>query len=137
LSEYNGDDQNLDRHDMANSNLYCKIFLDCDLNRDQLIQIIVTLIGGRIESETILNDYCEIDIEENEDFHDIRRYENPDGFLYYPYYLDIAPVEEVFSSYLEAISRILKNFWSKGYQAIAVCDFEEDLPRKGGCKWKV
>jgi hypothetical protein len=56
LSEYNGGDQNLDRHDMANSNLYCKIFLDCDLNRDQLIQIIATLIGGRIYNDPYISD---------------------------------------------------------------------------------
>jgi hypothetical protein len=122
---------------MTYKNLYCKVFLDCDFNQDQLIQMIATLIGGRTGFKTISNDFCEIDVEKNEDFQDIQRHEYPDGFLYYPYYLDIEPVGEVtFSSYIEVITNLLEYFWGKGYQVVTACDFEEDLPRKGGYKWK-
>jgi hypothetical protein len=122
---------------MTYQNLYCKIFLDCDLEREQLTQMIAISIDGRIESKTILSNYCEIDIKNNEDFHDIQRHDYPDGFLYYPYYLDIEPSEEVlFSSYADVITKLLEYLWNKGYQAVAACDFEEDLPRKGGYKWK-
>jgi hypothetical protein len=117
--------------------LYCKIFLDCDINQDQLIQLIATLIDGQAEFKTVSNDHCEIDVEKNEDFHDIQRHDYPDGFLYYSYHLDIEPYEEViFSSYLAVIANLLEQIWSKGYQAVAACDFEEDLPRKGGYKWE-
>jgi hypothetical protein len=117
-------------------NLYCKVFLDYDFNQEKLIQMIATLTGDRIEFKTVLNSYCEIGIKRNEDFHDIQRHEYPDGFLYYSYYLDIEPVEEVeFSSYVEVITNLLEQLWSKGFQAVAACDFEEDLPRKGGYKW--
>jgi hypothetical protein len=122
---------------MTYQNLYCKIFLDCDLEREQLTQMIAISIDGRIESKTILSNYCEIDIKNNEDFHDIQRHDYPDGFFYYPYYLDIEPSEEVlFSSYADVITKLLEYLWNKGYQAVAACDFEEDLPRKGGYKWK-
>jgi hypothetical protein len=122
---------------MTYQNLYCKIFLDCDLEREQLTQMIAISIDGRIESKTILSNYCEIDIENNEDFHDIQRHDYSDGFLYYPYYLDIEPSEEVlFSSYADVITKLLEYLWNKVYQAVAACDFEEELPRKGGYKWK-
>jgi hypothetical protein len=121
---------------MTYQNLYCKVFLDCDINQERLIQLMATLIDGRIESKTVSNDHCEIDIKKNEDFHEIQRHDYPDGFLYYLYYLDIEPCEEVtFSSYLDIITNLLEQLWSKGYQAVAACDFEEELPRKGGYKW--
>jgi hypothetical protein len=123
---------------MKYQNLYCKVFLDCDINQEKLIQLIAILIDGQIEFKTVSNDYCEIDIEKNEDFHDIQRHDYPDGFLHYSYYLDIEPYEEViFSSYLAVVTNLLEQIWSKGYQAVAACDFEEDLPRKGGYKWKI
>jgi hypothetical protein len=122
---------------MKYQNLYCKIFLDCDISQDQLIKLIAILIDGQIEFKTVSNDHCEIDIEKNEDFHDIQRHDYPDGFLHYSYYLDIEPYEEViFSSYLAVITNLLEQIWSKGYQAVAACDFEENLPRKGGYKWQ-
>ena len=119
-------------------NLYCKIYLNCDVSRDELIQSIATIVNGKINVSSILTPDCEIDVRKNEDFDENQCYEYPDGFLYYPYYLDIEPTEEIASIfYKQTITRLLEAFWAEKSQAVAACDFEEELPRKGGYKWKL
>ncbi|MHC5825249.1 MAG: hypothetical protein ACYT04_57725, partial [Nostoc sp.] len=74
-----------------NNTLYCKIYIDCDLIKDKLIQTIAELVCGNTNLWGIQATDCEIDVRENEYFDEKQRHEYPDGFLYYPYYLDIEP----------------------------------------------
>ncbi|MBE9252212.1 1,4-dihydroxy-6-naphthoate synthase [Dolichospermum sp. LEGE 00240] len=118
-------------------NLYCKIYLDCDISLDELIRTIAALVHGRINRRSVLCAGYEIDARKNEDFDENLRCDYPDGFLYYPYSIDIEPTEEILPIlYKETIAKLLETFWDKNYQAVAACDFEDELPRKGGYKWK-
>ncbi|HEY9691453.1 MAG TPA: hypothetical protein V6D15_04575 [Oculatellaceae cyanobacterium] len=116
--------------------LYCKLYIDCDVNINELVGLIAKLTSSRIEQWSISTPECEIDVRNNDDF-DNKRSKFPDGFLYYRFYLDIERTEGTErGSYIECISRLLEYFWLLSYKAIAACDFEEELPRKGGYNWQ-
>ena len=73
-----------------------------------------------------------IDVRRNDGFDIIRR-NDPDGFLYYRYYLDIDAVPgQQRVAQVALVEQILECLWEHGYAAVAACDFEDELPRHGG-----
>ncbi|WP_019909796.1 hypothetical protein [Paenibacillus sp. HW567] len=112
---------------------YCKIFLDTDFDRNIVLASIKENIGGVLERSNITNDICNLDVLRNEDFHEQRRNELSDGFLFSRYLIEIEPNEDVGTeTYITTVSLLLEGLWRVGYKAIASCDFEEMLPNKGG-----
>ncbi|MCH8290755.1 1,4-dihydroxy-6-naphthoate synthase [Candidatus Poribacteria bacterium] len=115
------------------NDLYCKIYVDTDMTHDQLVKTVARLLAGTVEMNTVAMSNCEIDVRKNEDFDDIRRKEFPDGFLYFRYYMDVEVLTgQQRESQVELISNLLKHLWSLGFPAIASCDFEAELPQRGG-----
>ncbi|ADU75661.1 hypothetical protein M972_112761 [Acetivibrio thermocellus AD2] len=115
-------------------NLYCKIYVDSDLDIEQLKQKIISIVSGEKQLfRTIVTTFGEIDINKNEDFDDEKRKLEVDGFIYSRYYLDIEPKEDIGQQeYISHIGNLLRSLWSSGLKSVAACDFEEELPQKGG-----
>ena len=66
---------------------------------------------------------------------DLNKVSESDGFLFYPYFMDIEGVPNVTKLvFTKAIGEVLEALWAKNIKAVAACDFEEELPRKGGLK---
>ncbi len=117
--------------------LYCKLFIDTDTDRESLINVLKETVNGKNEDWTIESKYTVIDVKRNVAFDMCKRNELPDGFLYFRYFLDIEPKENTMQDdYISIISNMLQSLWDLGYKAVAACDFEEDLPRKGGYNYK-
>lgn len=121
---------------MLNNNLelFCKIYLDTDFDRALILPNIREVIGGELEQySSLANENCNLYVLRNDDFHEHRRNELPDGFLFSRYLIELEPNEDVGAeTYITTISRLLEGLWSRGYNAVASCDFEELLPKKGG-----
>ena len=69
---------------------YCKIFLNTTRDRDQLLADILSLISA--DSFVIYNfenSLLDGDLNKNDEFDADKSLNQEDGFLYYPYYLDI------------------------------------------------
>ena len=114
-------------------NLFCKIFVDIDISKDELVQKITDCTSGRIERWLVRTDWGEIDVVNNEDFDENRRGQEPDGFLFYRFYLEMEPGEGVPSEvYIKSVGTLLGKLWAWNAKAVAACDFEESLPMKGG-----
>ncbi len=116
--------------------LYCKLYIDTDLEIEQLKDKITSIVSGEKQLfRTIVTTFGEIDVNKNEDFDDEKRELVPDGFIYSKYYLDIEPKEDIGQQdYISSIGDLLKSLWDKGLKSVAACDFEEELPQKGGYK---
>jgi hypothetical protein len=115
--------------------LYCKIYLDTDLSKDKVLELIAQITSGRSQMRTVSSAHCEIDVVLNEDFDDEKKREEEDGFLFYPYYLDVEPANgAVRERYVESIGQLLEGLWNSGCRAIAACDFESELSKSGGYK---
>lgn len=116
-------------------NLFCKIFIDTDDSREEIISFVFASIDGERDKWSVSNKFCNLDLLKNDDFNEFKRTQKPDGFLFSRYYIEMEPNEEIeINSYILYISELLIKLWGSGYQAIAACDFEEELPRKGGYK---
>lgn len=114
-------------------NLYCKIFIDTDEKREKVLNSIKDIVSGSIERWTIISASMEIELRKNEEFNKREIARKEDGFLYSRYYLDIEPKENIEQEeYIFGIAILLENLWSIGYKAVTSCDFENELPRKGG-----
>jgi hypothetical protein len=113
--------------------LFTKIFVDSDVDKEMLLDTVSTIVMGTISGSSILTKQAEIFIFNNGDFDKDKRNQGNDGFLYYKYYLEIEPTEDVIDrNYVVEISNLLTKLWDADFKAIASCDFEDLLPRKGG-----
>lgn len=115
--------------------LYCKMFVQSDASRDELIEYLRAVTRGTIDRWTILNSTMEMDVRRNEDARSPRTGPKQDEFLYYRFYIDIEPSPDAKrSEYIHGIGVVLEQLWSRGMKAVAACDFEAELPRSGGIR---
>lgn len=114
-------------------NLFCKIFVDIDISKEELVQRIADCTSGKNERWSVRTNWGEIDVVNNEDFDETRRLQAPDGFLFYRFYLEMEPEEYVpEETYIKSVGTLLGDLWEWNVKAIAACDFEKSLPMKGG-----
>jgi hypothetical protein len=117
----------LDRQD-----LYCKIFVNGAPTREDLLQLVARTVGGTIEFHTAIAAGAEIYVAHNDE-DDALRARDPDGFVFYPHYLDVtAEPGQTPSAQITLVATLLEAFWAAKLDAVAACDFEEELPRRGG-----
>ncbi len=102
-------------------------------SRHEIVTEIVQLLNGSADLHTIRVGQSEIDVRRNDDFDVEAARQFPDGFLYFPCFLDIValPAQDE-QSQIELIGLLLRNYWAKGVPSIAACDFETRLPEGGG-----
>ncbi len=114
----------------------CVIYISGFNNQKELVVFLMSLTKGILKGETlVVSDFVEIDIDENEEFDDIKEKEFPDGFLFFPFRLDLEFNENVCKQdCIKFTNILLKLFWSKNKSAVSACDYENQLINKGGYK---
>lgn len=113
--------------------LYCKVLVDSPHPRGTLTEAIAAALGGVANESTVIAPALEADVRRNEDWDPSRYAPDWDNFIFSRYYLDVEPragVER--STYVAAVATLLESLWSLKADAIAACDFEEELPWRGG-----
>jgi hypothetical protein len=74
-------------------------------------------------------------VDRNEDFDDRRRQEPEDGFLFFRYRLEVSAEHgQARATQILLVTQLLEDFWASGMRAVAACDYEDELPRKGGIR---
>ena len=108
-------------------NLYCKMFIDIDCKKEELINLIAEITNGNKHLfRTIETNFGDIDVNENDDFISEK---NDGSFLYYKFYLDIEPAVSIDGDeYIAHLSEIIKYFLSQEIHIVPACDFEDELP---------
>jgi hypothetical protein len=116
---------------MTNNDLYCKIFVDAEIEESQLVEIIRNLMGGSSwRLRTIYLPCCEIDVCKNDIYDPAKRLDPNEGFLYYRYFLDVVPVGNVSrQDYTALVGQFIVRLREAGFKAVPACDFEEELPK--------
>jgi hypothetical protein len=112
--------------------LYCKIYIDTDLSEEELIKSIEMTTGSSVSIRTIKTNLMEIDVVVNSDS-DSNLKLDEQGFVYYPYYLEIDPTrlgQISVEVYITSISSLLNFLWTVGQDAVPACGYEDMLPRK-------
>ena len=122
---------------IKNMDYKCRIYLHSNLTMEELTDSVANLYQGEGTGlGIIVTAWAEIYIFENSDYKRGRTYEFPDGFLYFKYiiFIDPLPVKIDFQDFLIKTINVLYFFWNQNYPAVAACDFEDELPNKGGYK---
>jgi hypothetical protein len=114
--------------------LHCKVFVDADIARSNLVDIIARRLGETVASQNIVEvGGAEVYVDDNEDFRTTWARTADAPFVYYRYYLDLDPLPgQDLPGQISVVSHLLECLWSQGFSAVAACAFEEDLPRRGG-----
>ena len=110
--------------------LDCAIYVEAP-GRDALLALALELTGGRLEGATIEAADVELHIDDNDEADRSRAGETPDGFLWFSNRVEVFTDEPPATG---PVTRLLERFWSCGWPAVAACDYEDELPRRGGYK---
>ena len=110
--------------------LRCKIYLDCEDPRQDVVAKLVRVVHGVADRSTIISPLLAIDVREKGEHRYVKKRLDKD-FLLYRYYLEIKPSNAVENDkYQAAVGRLLGALWRSGWQAVGSCDFERELPRR-------
>jgi len=100
------------------------------VSRDDLATEVARLIHGERDGWDVEGPICEASVRRNKRADKA----NPDDFINFPYYIDVEPAnaEVAGDCYMATVGALLQGLWALGYDAVAACDFEDELPRFGG-----
>ncbi|MBP1048419.1 hypothetical protein I6N96_19235 [Enterococcus sp. BWM-S5] len=110
-------------------NYYCKLFIQTELSKEGIAEKIVDLLGIQFNRHfSTETDFFTLDIRDNRILDEHKEREQTTDFLFFPYFLDIDILNEKKSKeYKAVICQLLHCFREVGWQAVAACDFEEEL----------
>lgn len=123
--------------------LYCELLVEIDMDDSQLGQLVTGIINGKFEDvDSIVSSVLDISIDDNEFFNSPKYGEpyppddSPDRFFYYHYRIEIEPVSDDIPReiYIKEVANLLQGLWEHDCKAVAVCDFEDELPKQGGAR---
>jgi hypothetical protein len=117
--------------------LGCKIFFEADSAPKELARLLAegaTLeVSSGLTSSVIRSGIGELELRRNEDRHESSARQFPDGFSYFPYVLELYPCPVVrHEDEVHYVAQLLDRLWSSGFPAVASCDYEDELPHRGG-----
>ena len=108
--------------------LYCKIFIDSELEYKDLFTLIENSIAGHKEAVTyISSDWCEVCVQKNKEFNIEQYSRNCNDFIYWPYYLDIEPKDVNKGDYIRSIANLIDRLRVHCKGIIIACDFEDEI----------
>ena len=94
------------------SDLFCKIFLNTNMEYSELFEIIMLYINGKKEARTYIeSSWCEMSIQKNKEYNSL---ENCMDFVFWKFYMN-----ELYN---------LVSFLKKRFNYVVVsCDFEDEF----------
>lgn len=110
------------------NDLYCKIYLKLNIDLDGAKNFISEILDAGFKGRSIRYDNLQIDLFQNKD--EPLASDVTDRAVFWKYYLEIEPVDAAYvplDQFIGAIAKLLVSFKIKGVQAIASCDFEDQL----------
>lgn len=110
-------------------NDFCKLFIDCDCDKRHLVDLVMSATHGRSAGRaSVSTETCELDVEDNDEFDEVRRKDAQDGFLYSRYYVDVDPIEGVNrDEYIRFLIGIIASMRKLGFVVVPACSFEAQL----------
>ena len=113
---------------MQDDALYCKVFVNGGVTRDDLLQLLLRDGAHTTGRSTLSSPLMCISVRRNEDY-DAGKSVGQDGFLYFQHYLDISPTKDADrAAYVLRLGLLLKHLRAHALTAVAACTFEDELP---------
>ncbi|MEU7739230.1 hypothetical protein [Nonomuraea sp. NPDC049158] len=111
-----------------NNYLYCKVFTTAP--EVAVKALLVELLGGEFDRHTMDLTSFVVEVRRNPDayIHTVAG----DEFLGWPILVELEEGEDAESAMVEVAAEVISALWTSGHKAVAACDFEDELPWKGG-----
>ncbi|MEZ0609900.1 hypothetical protein ACAW74_15385 [Fibrella sp. WM1] len=107
--------------------LYAKIYLYSSAAKPQVDELLFKL--------TINLKSIDWSVAKNDDFNSEKAIQFPNGFLFFPYMIEVDPSPSADPViYLNEIATLLNLLWKEGISAVTAANFENQLPEQGGYK---
>lgn len=118
---------------LKHHNMFCRIYTEGNsTDSKELLAEISYLLQKPIVDDNIEIDESFISVRLNDEYDRAKRKDFPDGFLHFKELIEIDYTEENSKEIKGVVSSILNFLWERHYAAIASCQFENELPYKGG-----
>ena len=90
--------------------LYCKVFVDTDMDYEKLFALLISCIDGKKEAVNyVITEWCDISVQKNKEYN-VRQYLlDSTDFLYWRYYLEIDPLNIDEKQYIRSVAMLLNN----------------------------
>lgn len=112
--------------------LDCTIYVDGENSRERLVALVQECLDGTSQGTTVTAGQVEVDVRRNDDFDPDARLAFPDGFLHFPYRLEVYVNETGSHEVRNGVASLLQRLWAEALPAVAACDYETTLPEGGG-----
>lgn len=111
----------------------CAIYVDAP-GLEPLMELLVELTGGRRERDwTVDAPGLHLYVDRNDEADDTLKTVPGDGFLHFAFEVEVYAGER---PAIALVSRMLEALWARGWPAVAACDYEDELPDRGGRRWR-
>lgn len=108
--------------------LYCKIFIDTDIDYALLFDLIMNCVASKREAiNYIITDWCDISVRRNKEYKLEQYLKDSTDFLYWKYYLDIEPINIDENQYINNVANLHRYLRVYGMRVIIACDFEDEV----------
>jgi len=116
--------------DFESTDLFCRVNVQAEMPFQEFVAFIARCAGGSSHMNAVTSKALDISIFENDDFDAQLSNTGNDRWLHFRYTLEIDPIKGVSAKdYVAVIGTLLQSLWSSRIDAVAACDFEEQLPR--------
>ncbi len=108
--------------------LYCKVFVDTDMDYNNLSDLIMDFVAGRKKAISfIIAEWCDIGVRRNKEYSKEQYLIDATDFLYWRYYLDIDPLCIDEKQYIINVAKLLRDLRKQGMGVVIACDFEDEV----------
>ena len=116
--------------DLGHLDLFCRVNVHSEMPHGEFVSFLARSVGGVNRMNSITTNLLDISVDDNDGFDAAKSSTGQNRWLYFRYTLEIDPIANVApGDYLAAIGTLVKLLWSSGMDAVAACEFEEQLPQ--------
>jgi hypothetical protein len=106
----------------SSDDFYCLLYVDAPVEHPGFVILINDFLNGEMFSRDIDNKYLSLSVMKNEDYDHIKKdSEKNNEFLYYRYYIEIDPAENVdYETFMQHINELITFLQGKSFKTKAV-----------------
>lgn len=115
--------------DSEDPSRWCKIFVRGEAGRQAVLVVVANVLNAEVDGWSVANRVLSLEVRGNDEFDAARA----GDFLFWPFLVEVQGETGVERFEIVAgVRDLLEGLWIAAFDAVAACDFEDELPFRGG-----